>query len=71
MLLDVTMQALFGNLSLSNPFSADVTAFLTKYCSGKRECHIPNIEAFFEAYHTCPDDLKSYILASYECVKGR
>lgn len=51
-------------------FSADVTAFLTKYCSGKRECHIPNIEAFLEAYHTCPKDLKSYILASYECVTG-
>ncbi len=50
--------------------SADVTAYLTKFCSGKRQCKISNMEAFFEAYHTCPDDLKSYVLASYECVAG-
>jgi Galactose binding lectin domain len=48
----------------------DVTAILAGRCSGRRHCHVVNLEALFASSIVCPPDLKSYLEASYSCVKG-
>lgn len=49
----------------------DVTRLLTNLCSGKRECHISNLEGIFTGPQSCPEDLKPYLEASWHCVKGK
>jgi len=48
----------------------DVTDVLAGKCSGRRRCQVVNIEALFAASRVCPTDLKSYLEASFTCVKG-
>lgn len=48
----------------------DVTDILAGRCSGRRRCRIVNLEALFASSRMCPTDLKSYLEASYSCVKG-
>jgi len=50
--------------------SADVTRVLGARCSGRRQCRIANLEALFSAFRNCPLDLKSYVEATYHCLKG-
>jgi len=50
--------------------ASDVTRVLAAKCSGRRHCRIANLEALFSAFRNCPLDLKSYVEASYHCLKG-
>jgi len=50
--------------------AADVTRVLAARCSGRRHCRIANLEALFSTFRNCPLDLKSYVEASYHCLKG-
>ena len=50
--------------------AADVTRVLAARCSGRRHCRIANLEALFSSFRNCPLDLKSYVEASYHCLKG-
>jgi len=49
----------------------DVTDVLAGHCAGRHRCQVVNIEALFAASRVCPTDLKSYLEASFTCVKGR
>ena len=48
--------------------STDVTSQLDEECSGKQLCVFP-VASLLEQ-KPCPDDLTSYLEASYKCVKG-
>ena len=56
----------YGNLGCA----ADVTRALAARCSGRRHCRIANLEALFSSFRNCPLDLKSYVKASFHCLKG-
>jgi len=49
----------------------DVTDILSGTCSGRHRCRVVNIGALFAASSVCPTDLKSYLEASFSCVKGQ
>lgn len=48
----------------------DVTDILVGKCSGRRRCRVVNIGALFAVSRVCPSDLKSYLEASFSCIKG-
>jgi len=48
----------------------DVTDVLAGKCSGRRRCRVVNIGTLFAASRVCPTDLKSYLEATFTCLKG-
>jgi len=52
--------------------SADVLGVADSVCSGRRRCSmgVPSTALEAAAAVSCPGDLKSYLAASYRCVKG-
>ena len=48
----------------------DVTDVLAGQCSGRRRCQVVNIVVLFAASNVCPGDLKTYLEASFSCVRG-
>ena len=49
---------------------ADVTELTDARCSGRRTCEIPIPDALFSDTRPCPEDLKPYFEAGYNCVPG-
>jgi len=49
---------------------ADVLELADARCSGRRRCEIRIPDPEFAKNKPCPEDLKPYFEASYECVKG-
>jgi len=50
--------------------SADVLSYLDRQCSGRRQCQLPVPDAVLHAMHRCPNEIMSYLEASYVCVTG-
>ena len=50
---------------------ADVTSQLDEACSGRHGCTYPVKDLMDVNPVPCPDDLFSFLIASYACVKGR
>ena len=52
--------------------SADVIGVVDSACSGRRRCSmgVPSADLEQAAAVSCPGDLKSYLAASYRCLKG-
>lgn len=48
--------------------ASDVTSYFDSRCSGRHSCEISVIKLHDKI--SCPTDFKSYLEASYECVKG-
>jgi Galactose binding lectin domain len=54
----------YGNIGCGT----DVTAELTRTCSGRVRCSVAVISLY--GRRSCPKDFASYLEASYECVRG-
>jgi len=50
--------------------SADVRGLADSICSGRRRCEIPLPNEAFDRVNPCLSELKSYLTASYRCLKG-
>ena len=50
--------------------ASDVLGLADTRCSGRRICQIRIPDALFAKTKPCPDDLKPYMEATYDCVKG-
>ena len=50
--------------------ASEVLDLADSRCSGRRQCQIRIPDALFAKTKPCPDDLKPYLEASYECIKG-
>ena len=50
--------------------AADVIELMDTRCSGRTECEIRVPDMMLTSTRPCPDDLKPYLEASYQCVKG-
>lgn len=48
----------------------DVLRLADRRCSGRRVCELRVPDAEFEASHPCLRELKTYLEASYTCIKG-
>ena len=51
--------------------AADVMPHLDTICSGRHSCEVRIPDASLDRADPCPKDLKTYLLASYECVTGK
>ena len=51
--------------------ASDVLDLADSRCSGRRQCQIRIPDALFGKTKPCPDDLKPYLEANYECLKGK
>jgi len=49
---------------------ADVLELADARCSGRRRCEIRIPDPEFAKNKPCPEDLKPYFEAAYDCVKG-
>ena len=49
---------------------ADVMAHMDSRCSGRRSCEIRIPDKTLDGVNPCPQDFKTYLEASYGCVKG-
>ena len=49
---------------------SDVISVLDRKCSGKRQCSVKVEDSVFPAVPACHKDLKSYLAASYSCIRG-
>ena len=49
---------------------SDALAVLDKLCSGKRSCELVVIVAFLNFPNPCPEELRSYLEASFTCEPG-
>jgi len=49
---------------------SDVLELADARCSGRRRCEIRIPDPEFAKNKPCPEDLKPYFEAAYECVKG-
>ena len=47
-----------------------VLPYLDSKCSGRRSCTINIPDRVLDKVLPCPGDLKSYLQASYTCIKG-
>ena len=54
----------YGNIGCG----ADVTAELSRACSGRVRCSVAVISLY--GRRSCPKDFTSYLEASYECIRG-
>lgn len=50
--------------------TTDVLHLADRRCSGRRKCKINIPDEGFDRMSTCLTELKSYLEASYTCVKG-
>jgi len=50
--------------------SADVLPLADSMCSGRRRCEIQLPNEAFDRVNPCLSELKSYLTASYTCLKG-
>lgn len=50
--------------------SSDVLDLADSRCSGRKQCIIRIPDALFAQTKPCPDDLKPYMEATFECVRG-
>jgi len=50
--------------------SADALALADSLCSGRRRCEIALPNEAFDRINPCLSELKSYLTASYSCVRG-
>ena len=50
--------------------SADVRGLADARCSGKQKCQITVPDKLFDGSMPCHEDLKLYLMASYQCLKG-
>ena len=50
--------------------SRDVLSLMDSKCSGRSECEIDIPDPDLDQVKPCYQDLKSYLTASYSCVKG-
>ncbi len=75
----VMMGARYGRLRIGRCVSEDfgylgcvhdVMVDLDGACSGRRQCDIRIDETTFLVVQPCHKDLKSYLEATYECLKG-
>ena len=57
----------FGHLGCTNNVIED----LDSACSGRRKCDIRVDETTFPRVKLCHNDLKSYLEASYQCLKSK
>ena len=48
-----------------------VLPYVDSRCSGRRSCNINIPDPVLDKVQPCPGDLKSYLQASYTCIKGR
>lgn len=51
--------------------STDVLRLADRRCSGRRVCELRVPDAEFESTHPCLKELKTYLEASYTCIKGK
>ena len=51
--------------------ASDVLDLADSRCSGRRQCQIRIPDALFGKTKPCPDDLKPYLEANYECLRGK
>ena len=49
----------------------DVTYLVDRKCSGRRQCEIPVPNSELDATSPCFKELKTYLQAGYDCVKGK
>ena len=50
---------------------ADVLDMADTICSGRHQCQLEVPVILFAQMKPCPEDLKSYLEAEYQCVKGK
>ena len=48
----------------------DVLELVSQRCSGRRRCQLSVPDAMFDDTKPCNEDLKSYLQAGYDCVRG-
>ena len=72
-------EALYGRMSLGRCVktdfgfvgcSTDVLGLADTRCSGRRRCVIRVPDPLFEDTRPCNEEFKSYLKASYSCVRG-
>ena len=51
--------------------SSDVLPHMDNLCSGRQECRVRIPDASLDQANPCPGDFKTYLEATYQCVKGR
>ena len=51
--------------------STDVIGFVSKHCTGKRNCQLKVSDPELEKYGSCYASLKMYLDVSYTCIKGK
>ena len=50
--------------------SADVMPFMDSRCSGRNQCDVTVADIALQGVRPCPGDLTSFLVATYQCVKG-
>ena len=50
---------------------SDVLQHMDTECSGKRTCSVRIPDTELDANKDCPEEFKTYLNASYKCVKGK
>jgi len=73
-------RALYGRMSLGRCVEldmghlgcqVDVLALADRRCSGRRSCLIRVPDAELESHEPCLGELKTYLFASYRCLRGK
>ena len=52
----------------------DITRYMDTKCSGRRTCDLKVstiVDEIPDSVQPCPQDLRNYLEASYQCVKGK
>ena len=50
--------------------SKEVLSFVSKHCTGKRDCQLKVSDPELEKYGSCYASLKMYLDVSHTCIKG-
>ncbi len=50
--------------------AVNVERYMDSRCSGRQSCRLSIVELAKTDFKPCPDDVTSYLLASYRCQKG-
>ncbi len=75
----VMTSAMFGRMELTKCVKKDygyigcgrdVMNIAHAYCSGRRECELPVPNDSLDKDAACPEDFKSYLMATHKCRKG-
>ena len=51
--------------------AVDVTRYIDAHCSGRQACSLSIIDLAKTEMRPCPDDVTSYLEASYQCLPGK